>query len=421
MSEQEDAKPYMSADFGEEGGRYVWEGHQEAITWIDDLQRQWDWLQGQQYKPPRNAWQAIANILNNAKQNLQQAQSALSQGQAQHAESNIASARSILEGFIRPNAWLLPISAQRKFVEELRDGGKSLEAALIVCHWLGQDLSGPPINTTISALLQWELYEHGIKDRMKAENAALKRLVGDMQSSLTQYQEAERTQTSRFDELHSQLTEQSSSQQATFDTSQASRDEVWEGQLSRVQTELTTLKDTYDKHMALAAPVEYWNTKRIKHGRWALVSFVAVVICMVAAAYFLHTELQSVGQTVTASKVVAATSAAKAQTAGSTTIQALAGSATTWHLGSFILLATLSFWFIRLLVRIFLSNLHLENDAAERVTMAKTYLALIRNDDLPKGDNISTVLAALFRPTGDGIVKDEGVPPTTLEWFTKLR
>jgi hypothetical protein len=121
-----------------------------------------------------------------------------------------------------------------------------------------------------------------------------------------------------------------------------------------------------------------------------------------------------------ASKAAAAASAAKVQPVGSTAIQALTDSATTWHLGSFILLATLSFWFIRLLVRIFLSNLHLENDAAERVTMAKTYLALIRDGSLPKGDNISTILAALFRPTGDGIVKDEGVPPSTLEWFTKL-
>lgn len=422
MSETDKAKPFMSADFGEEGGRYGWWSHQEAINWIDDLQRQWDWLQGQQHKPPRHAWQAIANTLNNAKQNLQHALNLINQGQMQNAESNIASARAVLEGFVKTNPWLLPGSAQRRFIEELRDGGKPLEAALIVCHWLGQELGGPPINIIISSLLQWELYERGIKDRMKTENATLKRLVGDMQSALTQYQEAERTQISRFDELHVQLTEQSSNQQTAFDTAQASRDEGWEGQLSRVQAELTTLKETYDKHMALAAPVEYWDTKRKKHRLWSGVSFGAIVLGMGTAAYFLHTELQSVGQAVTASKAAAAATAAKAQAAGSTTtIQALADSATTWHLGSFILLATLSFWFIRLLVRIFLSNLHLENDAAERVTMAKTYLALIRNDDLPKGDNISTVLAALFRPTGDGIVKDEGVPPTTLEWFTKLR
>lgn len=92
-----------------------------------------------------------------------------------------------------------------------------------------------------------------------------------------------------------------------------------------------------------------------------------------------------------------------------------------WRLGSFILLATLAFWVLRLLVHIFLSNLHLENDAAERVTMVKTYLALIRDGKLAgDGENLKAMLAALFRPTGDGLVRDEGIPPTTLDWFTKL-
>ncbi|HBU30143.1 MAG: hypothetical protein A2X71_09360 [Thiobacillus sp. GWE1_62_9] len=408
----------MSADFGEEGGRHDWWSHEEVVKWIDQLQQQWDWLQRQKHNPPRNAWQAIANTLSNAKQNLQQALNSVNQGQMQNAENNIASARAVLEGFVRPNPWLLSGSAQRKFVEELRDGGMPLEAALIVCHWLKQDLGGPQINFIVSALLQWELYERGIKDRMKTENAALKRLVGEMQSTLTQYQDAEHTQTSRFDELHGQIAEQSAKQQGAFDTAQQTRDTAWEELLNHTQAELNTLKETYDKHMALAAPVEYWDTKRKKHRLWSGISFGAIVAGMGGAAYFLHSELQSVGQAVLASKAVE--TATTAQVAGTTTMQALTDSATTWHLGSFILLATLSFWFIRLLVRIFLSNLHLENDAAERVTMAKTYLALIRNDDLPKGDNISTVLAALFRPTGDGIVKDEGVPPSTLEWFTKL-
>lgn len=421
MSDSDNAKPYLSADFGEAGGLYDWWSHEDAFKWIDELHQQWTWLSQQRQNPTDQSWQNISNQLNSAKTNLQQAQNEFNLGQAQNAENRIDSVRTILQNFIRPNPWLLSNSAQRKFIEDLRDSGKPLEAALIVSHWLKQDLGGPQISFIVSALLQLELYERGIKDRMKTENAALKRLVGDMQCALKQYQESERTQTSRFDRLHGQLTEQSSNQQAAFDTSQASRDEVWESLLSRVQTELTTLKETYDKHMALAAPVEYWDIKRKKHRLLSGVSFGAIVSGMGAAAYFLHTELQSVGQAVTASKVAAAATAAKTQAAGSTTtVQALADSATTWHLGSFILLATLSFWFIRLLVRIFLSNLHLENDAAERVTMAKTYLALIRNDDLPRGDNISTVLAALFRPTGDGIVKDEGVPPSMLEWFTKL-
>lgn len=420
MSDSETPQPYLSVDFGEHGGRHEWMTHEEAISWITQLQSQWSWIGQVGHNPPHRVWQTISNTLTNVINTLQQALNYRSQGQVPNADSHVESARSTLEGFVRSNPWLLSNNAQRRFVEELRDSGKPLEAAMIVCQWMGLDFSGAPIQPVISGLLQWELYERGIKDRMKTENAALKRLAGDMQSTLTQYQEAERTQTARFDELHGQISEQSTQQQGTFDTDQETRTSGWQKQLDDTQAELDRLKETYDKHMSLAAPVEYWNIKREKHGRWALVSFVAIVIGMGSAAYFLHTELQSVGQAVMASKAVAAASTAKLQSGGSTAIQALTDSATTWHLGSFILLATLSFWFIRLLVRIFLSNLHLENDAAERVTMAKTYLALIRDGSLPKGDNISTVLAALFRPTGDGIVKDEGVPPSTLEWFTKL-
>jgi len=170
--------------------------------------------------------------------------------------------------------------------------------------------------------------------------------------------------------------------------------------------------------MAIAAPVEYWETKRQKHHRLTLWSGVAVIAGMIAVGFFLSSEMQSI------SEVLASTPAQQAATSAvqaASTIKATTTPASaTWYLGSFLMLAILCFWFIRLLVRIFLSSMHLENDAAERVTMAKTYLALIRSDSLSKGDNINTVLAALFRPTGDGIVKDEGVPPSTLEWFTKL-
>ncbi|WP_275888041.1 DUF6161 domain-containing protein [Chromobacterium haemolyticum] len=86
-----------------------------------------------------------------------------------------------------------------------------------------------------------------------------------------------------------------------------------------------------------------------------------------------------------------------------------------------ILEGTLCFWVLRIGVRMLLSHIHLENDAAERVTMAKTYLALLRRGRLPEGDDLKTVLAALFRPTGDGIVKDEGVPPSMMEFLTKLK
>jgi hypothetical protein len=419
MNESVKPTPFLSVDFGENAGRHDWMSYEEATNWISQLQNKWNWISQQRHTPTNQVWQSIANTLNGVTNTLHQAQTLRNQGHAQNADNHIATARSTLEGFVRGNPWLLSNSAQSHFVEELRDAGKALEAALIVCHWMGhQDLSGVPIRPVVSGLLQWELYERGIKDRMKTENAALKRLVGDMQTALSQLQAAERTQTVRFENLHGSISEQTAKQQIAFDEGQQVRNEGWEKQLGETQGELNRLKETYDKHMALAAPVEYWDIKRKRHGRWALVSFIAIVVGMFSAAWFLHSELQSVGQIITASKV--ATTTAQVPPSVPSRIQSLIEPAAGWRIGSFILLATLCFWFIRLLVRIFLSNLHLENDAAERVTMAKTYLALIRNDDLPKGDNINTVLAALFRPTGDGIVRDDGIPPSTLEWFTKL-
>ncbi|MBI3524323.1 MAG: hypothetical protein HY066_07300 [Betaproteobacteria bacterium] len=411
------SQPYFSADFGEHGGRFDWMSHDEIVGWIGQLQNQWIWVGQQQHNPTRSAWQTIVDNLNRATQALTHANNHRNQGQVPQADAQLESARSTLESFIRSNPWLLPNNARRSFVESLRDSGQPLDAALIVAYWMQQDLNGAPIKSVVIGLLQWELYERGIKDRMKTENASLKRLAGEMQTTLTEYEEAERTQTTRFEDLHAQLTDQSATQQNTFDTTQQNRDTEWKKQIDDTQAELNRLKETYDKHMALAAPVEYWDGKRKKHGRWTIWSFITIVICMLSFGYLLHTELQGVGQAVMASKV--APSAANTQQAVAST-QSLVESAATWRLGSFILLATLGFWFIRLLVRVFLSNLHLENDAAERVTMAKTYLALIRDDALPRGENINTVLAALFRPTGDGIVKDEGLPPTAMEWITKL-
>lgn len=443
MSEPE-IKPYLSVDFGEQGGRFDWMTADEAMTWMNQLRDQWSWISGVGHNPTHQVWSAIANGFNSPIGNIQQAQNYQNQGQPQAVEGQLTNARALLENFIKPNPWLLPGNAQRRFVEEIKESGKSLEAGVIVANWMQIDLSGPPIRQVVWALMQWEFYERGIKDRMKSESAALKRLAGDMQTTLTGYQEAERTQTARFDGLHSQITEQSSGQQTEFETAQTTRDTEWQAKIEETQKELDALKDAYDKHMSLAAPVEYWEGKRQKHGRWTLVSFVAIVVCMLSVGFTLHSELQDIGKAVEANKVIVAAAKTVANQAtkdtkqtpqttpgtpaGDTTkevpasqsSQGLLESAATWKIGSFVLLATLCFWFIRLLVRIFLSNLHLENDAAERVTMAKTYLALIRDSALPKGENISTILAALFRPTGDGIVKDEGLPPTAMEWLTKL-
>jgi Family of unknown function (DUF6161) len=417
MSKSFKPEPYLAVDFGEQGGHFEWMSHNEVIAWLTQLNNDWHWISQYTFTPTLHAWQAISDALSSATVSIQNAQVYLNKGQIQDASAQLKAAATSLEDFIRAQPWLLENNANRQFVEHLRDNGMPIEAALIVSHWLGLDLSDAPVQATVSALLQWELYERGIKDRMKTENAVLKKLAGDMQNSLTRNLEAERRQLASFEELRDQIENQSAEQHMTFTSDQQTREESWAKQLVDTQDELIRLKDTYDKYMALAAPVEYWDSKRKKHGKLTVVSFVMIMLSMVATAFFLNSELQTVGDAVLANRSNVGTAMSSSP---DVTVQSMAVTATAWHIGTLLLLASLSFWFIRLLVRIFFSNMHLENDAAERVTMVKTYLALIRNHDLPAGGNINTVLTALFRQTGDGIIKDEGVPPSTLEWFTKL-
>lgn len=75
--------------------------------------------------------------------------------------------------------------------------------------------------------------------------------------------------------------------------------------------------------------------------------------------------------------------------------------------------STLIFWVGRLLTRLFLSEHHLRIDAGERVVMMKTYLAFTAKGKMTE-NQISLLLAPLFRPTADGIVKDDAAPDWSL-------
>ncbi len=84
-----------------------------------------------------------------------------------------------------------------------------------------------------------------------------------------------------------------------------------------------------------------------------------------------------------------------------------------------VLIGLFTIWGVRLVVRMFLSHIHLATDAAERVVMVKTYLSLIEGDRVKSVEDRQLILQALFRPASDGIVKDEGIPPSFLELLTR--
>jgi hypothetical protein len=76
-----------------------------------------------------------------------------------------------------------------------------------------------------------------------------------------------------------------------------------------------------------------------------------------------------------------------------------------------IIVLTMYLWMIRIIVRVYTTEHHLAIDAGARGAMNQTYLGLIAAGAANEQDR-QIVLAALFRPVQDGIVKDDGMPLT---------
>jgi len=74
---------------------------------------------------------------------------------------------------------------------------------------------------------------------------------------------------------------------------------------------------------------------------------------------------------------------------------------------------------MRILARMLLSNLHLREDALERVTMVNTYLSLSEGKQGLKDDDRKLILEMLFRPSTTGIVQDDATPPSLLTYISK--
>jgi hypothetical protein len=167
-------------------------------------------------------------------------------------------------------------------------------------------------------------------------------------------------------------------------------------EITESKKQLEAFQERTSKDIALKAPTEYWRGKGRKHRRNGYLLFAAMALLMAGfavAADFLFPSL-----------IVETPEGKQLPSYG--------------HIAVIVVTATLAFWLLRIVVRIFFSQIHLAQDAEERVTMVTTYLALSETGKFAASD-LAIVLNALFRNAADGIVKDEGMPPSLWEIVTR--
>ncbi|MFN4874177.1 MAG: DUF6161 domain-containing protein [Akkermansiaceae bacterium] len=230
------------------------------------------------------------------------------------------------------------------------------------------------------------LYSENLNRKVRPDQTAFKSAITTWTEELADFKARYETQEEEFSDI---LQKHQDSEEAW----KKRHDQLAEDfgtMRTNAETELKTLKDTYDAFMQLEAPREYWEKKRIEHAKgkkimgWAsgIAAVIGAGVLGIVVWFLLPVHHPS--------------------------------SSIPWQqIGFFFLASTFILWLVRLLVRLMLSHIHLHADAREREVMISTFLALIHRQESREGlkkEDIALVLAPIFRPSTSGVIKDDGGP-----------
>lgn len=173
-------------------------------------------------------------------------------------------------------------------------------------------------------------------------------------------------------------------------------------------------KEAVLKDFELKESVNYWNNKQSRHKRRFFMyggSSIVLIFVLIFALKILisNHSLDTTFNDNNISKIV--TLKSNTQDNDKKNEDFLQNSLAYIHFfGWYALLIFASssiLWIIRIVVKIALSNLHLSEDAYERVVMIQTYLAFIKEGHGLEENDKQLILSSLFRPSNIGIIKDE--------------
>lgn len=396
-------EPLFTLDLRENGGVLQPTNIDDAVKWIRHEQEFWNWIVSRSYG---NHDQRLRHAIGQLGKALNHGQRA-----AQHQTSNpqqfateISDLRSRLEVvYVQcklPHSSTPLAKRISAYRQEAGDRSASFFAAAFVPPEPGHHIQPQELG-------DWLAVVEGLIERFQLVSApqeGWRQAAGESFDELRTKAEALLGEkTGAFDALHRSYTELDGSVRSTADSQaqafaadQEMRSEKFETLVAEHNQAMEGLRKTFREEIALRAPADYWETKRKSHLRMSWITGALSFIAIGGAATVLICWIQFlVNKTPIGTQPDA------------------------WRIAMAALVGVFALWGTRLIVRMFLSHLHLLTDAAERVVMVKTYLSLLDGDHLASKEDRQLILNALFRPAADGIVKDEGIPPSMLEFLTR--
>jgi len=380
------AKPILEVDLGDNGGKLSFRTIEEIEAWVQEETSIWGWLATTTQQDG-----TIATIMNRQVSPFQPIQQYVAQARA-HSETAQFSAHieAVKQQIVThyggtPIVSLLASTPRAKFVFELKETDPILAA-----YVLGYFISVPVVQTVHKSLegaLEGLMYDKGYRKSLAAEKKALTDLRSKWQQELTDYK-------TKLDGLETDYT----TKKGEIEKLHVKQGEDFDQALLDGKTELVNVTEAYEQKMALQAPVQYWKGKKTTHHKLARNFSIAAGVWLGVSGGVLIATIYAVLNDLEAGKNPAL-----------------------WQSLSLAASAFVVVWIARILVKITLSHLHLKEDASERVTMAETYLSLLRYEGGPEKRDLELILTTLFRPNSDGLVKDDGMPPSLIDLVTKIR
>ena len=209
-------------------------------------------------------------------------------------------------------------------------------------------------------------------------------------------------------ELNAAITTQKQNWDSTFKEQQEVAGKKFDEEYERHSSKMAESEKFYESELAFKKAVSYWTDKAKGHKTNSIIFGIVAGLLMIITLCAIY----KLGQYIVGLDITDAKGIGKRILTDSGALQI-------WVYAFFMVSLTIIIWIIRLLVKVFLSNLHLLSDAKERETMIMTYLALEREEQVLKKEDKELILPSIFRTSSHGIIKDDSSPNPVMNILTK--
>ncbi len=378
-----------------------------ALNWIEAELDFWAWLDNARPNEVSNFIETYRRVLKNAKIRIDEA---IRNDPTAAEEETVHSLQSISNA-VEEGTYVVSSSPIAKFIELRKETGLIIAAYILVLECSSPNYAKLSFNrSSVKAFIDHSNFHDGLhaksvestSNSLASLSAKLDASIGLAENAVSEFQSQIRRNETRSKRSSTTLArfirrKRSSFSGETKDLRQKF-DEKLEEVSSATAKEIDQFKEFYEDKIALLEPVAYWDKKRKNHRNSAIglaLAFICYSATLVNIAQSGVSKLELQGlELLSVWKQV-----------GLEGIAALTFVVALGLIGS------------RILYRLFSSQLHLWNDAAERVTMIKTYLAFAKRDHA-KEEHMQFLIQRLFAPASDGVVKDEFGSLGPADWIS---